>query len=96
MVEGEKKDGDDTDEFTMNWKRDLKQKIRSRAPIEYSYLTHLAVMFISSCCCCFVERCEARKGWYYRRKRSVAKFNIAREKLNSEVDMKNILGLLRI
>ena len=38
-----------------------------------------------------MKRYENENSWYGRNKLSLAKFKIAKEKLNSEVDMKNII-----
>ena len=57
----------------------------------FTYLTFIMVPFLASCCCCFMKRYENSNGWYGQNKRSLAKFKIAKEKLNSEVDMKNIV-----
>ena len=62
-------------------------------------LTYMAFIFIpilKTCCCCCMRRYEESDNWYSRRIKSLAKFKIAREKLNSEVDMKSIVKFQRI
>ena len=43
-----------------------------------------------------MKRHEGSDSWYGRNKLSLEKFTIAKEKLNSEVDMKNIIIFQRI
>ena len=83
-------------ENTTNWRLDMEQKLNSRQEMTFSYVTFIFVKLLSNCCCCIMRRYENEKGWYGRNKRSLAKFKIAKEKLNSEVDMKNIVTFRRI
>ena len=81
----------------LSWQNELKHRFKDRKPIYYSYMTQIAVRFLSKCCCCCIRKYEAQEdSWYTRHKMSLQKFNIARDKLNGEVDMKNIITFLRI
>ena len=84
------------DGFTTEWRTDMKQKLKNRQEMNFRYLTYLLVPFLSCCCCCIMKRFEGEGSWYGRNKLSLAKFKIAKEKLNSEVDMKNIIIFQRI
>ena len=84
------------DEFTTDWRTDMKQKLQSRQEMSFRYLTYLLVPLLSCCCKCIMKRYEGTDSWYGRNKLSLAKFMIAKEKLNSEVDMKNIIIFQRI
>ena len=60
------------------------------------YISFLCVPILKSLCCCCMRKYEERDNWYSRSLQSLAKFKIAREKLNSEVDMKGIIKFQRI
>ena len=83
--------------YLLSWQNELKHRFKDRKPIYYSYMTQVAIVVLSKCCCCCIKKYEKRPdSWYARRKMSLQKFNIAREKLNGEFDMKNIITFLRI
>ena len=57
-------------------------------------MTLVAVYLLQKLCCCCIKK--DGDTWFARRNMSLQKFKIAREKLNGEVDMKNIITFLRI
>ena len=73
--------------------------------MNFSYFTYVMVPFLMHCCCCFLknrgnlntdESDRANEKWFERSKRSIEKFELAKKKLESEIDMKNIINYTRI
>lgn len=70
--------------------------------MNFSYFNYLAIMFLENACCCLVKHKEKNiddpknEKWFIKSKRSIEKFEIAKKKLDSEVDIKNIIQTRRI
>lgn len=83
------------DSYEQDWRNDLTKKFKSREPFEFSYWSQCAAGLAGFFCCCFGERLKSCR-WYKRQTDQIAKFNLARHKFNSEIDLKSILVTQRI
>ena len=81
-----------------SWKENLRARFRNRKEMMHlRYCTYLCLPILSCLCCCLMRRYESdQNNWYSRRRLALAKFEIAREKLKSEVDMKEIIMINRV
>ena len=80
-----------------DWRKDLRTKFKSRVPFEFGFCSYISVRFLKYCCCCFAKRWDKdSNSWYHQRRIQSEKFKIAREKLNSEVDLHSMIKLQRI
>ena len=83
--------------LSTSWRENLRKRFRNRKELmNLTYMAFLFVPILKSCCCCFMRGFESNDNWYSRRLKGLAKFKIAQEKLNSEVDMKAIIKFQRI
>ena len=81
----------------LSWKENLRARFRNRKEMmKLRYPTYLCLPFLSCLCCCIMRRYDDEDNWYSRRRKSLAKFAIAKEKLKSEVDMKEIIKFQRV
>ena len=79
------------------WREDMSNKLDGRKPFVFGYWSYVSIKLVSCLCCCFTTRWSRdQKSWYARKKNLLEKFEIAREKFNSEVDLHSMLKLLRI
>mmetsp|Transcript_2114 Transcript_2114/g.3024 ORF Transcript_2114/g.3024 Transcript_2114/m.3024 type:complete len:150 (+) Transcript_2114:442-891(+) len=91
-------DGSD-DRFEADWHEEVRAKFESREPFEQDYPSRIWYGALSTLCCCYRKRWESEEhgwAWYKREKQLTEKINIATDKFDSEVDLKNIITSLRI
>ena len=80
-----------------SWRDTLRKKFSNRREMmNLSYVSYLCIPFLSNFCCCLMKGCRESDNWYSRGKKTIAKFEIAKEKLNSEIDMKEVVRFCRI
>ena len=80
-----------------SWNENLRSRFRNRKEMmDLRYATYIFLPFLSCLCCCIMRRYNDEDNWYSRRRRSLDKFAIAKEKLKSEVDMKEIIKFQRV
>jgi len=90
-------DGEQPTEYgETSWKKDLQQKFDSRFPFRLHFCTLVFLYITENVLCCLVKRCKRTSLWYRRQSKRFTKFKIARQKLESEVDIVKIINVLRL
>ena len=80
-----------------SWKIDLSDKLNSRSPFHNTYCDHFATSLLSIFCCCMTSHSlKSPRNCYSRRRKLQDKWDIASEKLHSEVDLHTIVNLQRV
>lgn len=76
------------------WRRDLKNQFENRGSFDFSYWSQSGASLLNCCCCCLIRSWKKdKKGWYSKQMDRKAKFELAREKFGSEIDLQSILTM---
>ena len=74
-------------------KKDLRNQLKRLKEFDFNYWSQMLAALISCCCFC----CETQKRkWYSKQQKRIAKFNYARTKFSTEIDLKTILTMQRL
>ena len=78
---------------------ELRAQVFNRQEISFSYLKFLLLYFFSNFCCCIGKTLDTKEHdghWYRRNMQQLRKFEMAREKLSVELELKFFVETKRI